>query len=126
MVVRRWGGTLAQGGGGVLAVAVDDLLVGGQRVGGPAQLLESDTFSAQRRGDLLAQGRGGVLAVGVDDLLEGGQRVGGPAQLAGRSSGKVTRPRTPAPLASQLAGGAGSNFQTPQTIKKIAAAVGGP
>src|SRR5258707_12889807 len=121
MVVRRWGGTLAQGGGGVLAVAVDDLLVGGQRVGGPAQLLEHHTFSAQRRGDLLAQGRGGVLAVAVDDLLEGGQRVGGPAQLAGRSSGNVTRHRTLTALDSQLAAGPRREFPNPLRVKKNAA-----
>src|SRR6476469_8264271 len=71
---------LAQGGGGVVAVVGDHLLVGGQRVRGPAPFAERDARVVQRLGDLFAQGGGGVVAVVGDHLLVGGQRVRGPAQ----------------------------------------------
>jgi hypothetical protein len=47
-VVQRRGDLLAQGRRGALAVAVDDLLEGGQRVGGPAQLAGRSSGNVNR------------------------------------------------------------------------------
>src|SRR5258708_18984473 len=78
-------------GGAVVAIVGDHLLVGGQRVRGPAQRPERDARVVQRLGDLFAQGGGGVVAVVSDHLLVSHQLVRGAAQCPERDSRVVQR-----------------------------------
>jgi uncharacterized membrane protein len=78
--VERPGDQLAQAG--VVAVVVDELLGGGQRLLGAVQPPECATPVAERLGDLLTQGGAGVVAVVVDELLGGAQRLLRAAQIA--------------------------------------------
>jgi hypothetical protein len=82
----RHGDLFADRRGGVVAEALDQLVVDADRLVAAPQLPERDALDDQRPSDQLAQGRGAVVAEALDQLVVDADRLVAAPQLPERGA----------------------------------------